>query len=204
MVAELIAEVIAWNADPRYDLSVEAMRDAARPRGARRRDRRAPGEPRRLRRDHARHRQRPRWDAHVRERGDFTLRVASRSRWPHCAPAGRSCTGLSVTTRSSRARCAARGSPSRRCTSGRMTRRARCTRSTWRRRPGDVPAAGVQPAPGVTLQSARPGRTLFTASSAAPRVPNVHPNIRRKMTVRARSQADARTGLRLVARQLAP
>jgi spermidine synthase len=27
VVAELLAEVIAWNADPRYDLSVEAMRD---------------------------------------------------------------------------------------------------------------------------------------------------------------------------------
>ena len=27
VVAELVAEVIAWNADPRYDLSAEAMRD---------------------------------------------------------------------------------------------------------------------------------------------------------------------------------
>ncbi len=27
VVAELVAEVVAWNADPRYDLSVEAMRD---------------------------------------------------------------------------------------------------------------------------------------------------------------------------------
>ena len=27
VVAELVAEVIAWNADPRYELSVEAMRD---------------------------------------------------------------------------------------------------------------------------------------------------------------------------------
>ena len=27
VVAEIVAEVIAWNADPRYDLSVEAMRD---------------------------------------------------------------------------------------------------------------------------------------------------------------------------------
>jgi len=28
VVAELVAEVIEWNADPRYDLSVEAMRDS--------------------------------------------------------------------------------------------------------------------------------------------------------------------------------
>ena len=68
VVAELLAEVIAWNQDPAYGLSDEAMRD---PRVRVVHDdviERAPGEPRRLRRDHARHRQRPRRDADVRER----------------------------------------------------------------------------------------------------------------------------------------
>ena len=140
VVAELLAEVITWNADPRYGLSVDAMRD---PRVRVLHDDVVDV----LRANPAA------FDAIMLDTDNGPDGMLMSENAPLYATRG-----VGVTVAALRAggsivywsvaddpgfagRCAARGSPCGRCTPGHTTRWDQCTRCTWRRRARDLPAS---------------------------------------------------------------